>query len=601
MKYWLKLFAPGLGFVLFIACAQIVTPSGGPKDELPPLILEMNPEPFNTNFSGNTIEIEFDEYIKLHEPANQILISPPQQKSPEYLIKKKNLIVKFKDSLLENTTYTINFGEAIRDNNEGNVLGRLTYVFSTGSYLDSMQVQGKVVNAIDGSAAEEILVMLYDQDVDSLPLDTLPRYFARTDEQGNFKLSNLKNTDYKVFALKDENANYIYDNPEESIAFLDSMVTPDLAPARPDTAVLDSSSADSMNIEIDELELDSSKVEKVEMDSLGLMEDLAQHHELFMFVEADTAQYLKKASASGLGQLLFEYNLPVKEFRVLPVTSGLPRNWRLKEYSSNRDSINLWLRDVQLDSLELLIQADAGKIDTVELALARLDTTPAKASGSGGLGKKGRKTKDDGKMKVEFGGNGRSPKPTQPMQLTTNHPVSKLNVDSISIFQDSTEIPFQMHLYDSTLRRFELIYDQIPEKRYEIEILTNAFTDMRGVGNIDTITTGYKAMLPDELGNVDLVLTVPDSVQIIVQVLDQSQKIIHEEQLKGSGTVLLTAVTPGKYSLKAIFDKNGNGKWDTGRYNRKLQPEQAVFYPLEIEVRENWDLETEWDLTKLIH
>lgn len=591
MKYWLKLFAPGLGFVLFIACAQIVTPSGGPKDELPPLILEMNPEPFNTNFSGNTIEIEFDEYIKLHEPANQILISPPQRKSPEYVIKKKSLIVKFKDTLMENTTYTINFGEAIRDNNEGNVLGRLTYVFSTGAYLDSMQVKGRVLNAIDGSPADDILVMLYDQDVDSLPLDTLPLYFGRTDELGNFRLSNLKNIDYKIFGLKDENANYIYDIPEENIAFLDGMIRPDLAPARPDTAVLDTTVSDSNNFNVD--------VEEMEIDSLELVEELAQHHQLFMFVEADTVQYLKKASASGLGQLLFEYNLPVKEFRVQPVTSGLPRYWRLKEFHAHRDSITLWLRNVELDSLKLLVQADAGKIDTVELALAKLDTSQE----SGKASKFSTKSSvvDDGKMKVKISQSGRSPKPGEPKKLITNHPVSKLSIDSISMFQDSTEIPFQMQLVDSSLRRFQLVYYQIPEKRYNINILPNAFADLNGVGNTDTITTSFKAMLPDELGNVDLIITVPDSMSIVIQVLDQAQKIIHQEQLKGSGTVLLSAVTPGKYSLKAIFDKNGNGMWDTGRYNRKLQPEQAVFYPSEIEVRENWDLETEWDLTKLIH
>lgn len=585
MKYWVKLFAPGLGFVLFIACAQIVTPSGGPKDDIPPLILEMNPEPFSTDFSGGTIEIEFDEYIKLHEPANQILISPPQRKTPEYLIKKKSLIVKFKDTLMENTTYTINFGEAIRDNNEGNVLGRLTYVFSTGAYLDSMQIEGNVISAIDGNPADDVLVMLYDQDIDSLPLDTLPLYFGRTDEKGNFKISNLKNIDYKIFALKDENANYIYDIPEENIAFLDGMITPDSAPARPDTAVLDTTVSDSVDINVE-----------VEIDSLELVEDPGQHHQLLMFMEADTVQYLKKASAPGLGQLLFEYNLPVEQFRVLPVSQGLPRNWRMKEFSTDRDSITLWLRNVALDSLELLIQADAGKIDTVEVELAKLDT-------SGGPERDARSSRrdivvDDGKLEVKIDQSGQSPKPGEAKYLTTNHPVSMLSVDSISMFQDSTEIPFRMELVDSSLRRFQLVYDQIPEKRYQIKILPNAFTDLNGSRNTDSISTSYTAMLPDELGNVDLIITVPDSMPIVIQVLDKSQKIIHEEQLNSSGTVSLTAVTPGKYSLKAIFDENGNGKWDTGRYNRKLQPEQAVYYPSEIEVRENWDLETEWDLTR---
>jgi hypothetical protein len=589
MKYWLKLLTPGLGFVLFIGCAQIVTPSGGPKDELPPLILNMDPEPFSTNFAGGTIEFEFDEYIKLHEPAAQILISPPQRKTPEYIIKKKSLIVKFKDTLMENTTYTINFGEAIRDNNEGNVLGRLTYVFSTGAYLDSMKVVGKVVNSADGTAADDVLVMLYDQNVDSLPLAAMPLYFARTDANGKFKLSNLKNIDYKIFSLKDENANFIYDNPEESIAFLDSMITPFSAPARPNTSLLDSTATDSISIAMVDLEMDTATVDA----------ELEIAQELYMFIEADTVQYLKKASASGYGQLLFEFNLPVKEFRVKPISAGLSQNWRFKEFLLNRDSIKLWLRNVELDSLALLVQADAGKIDTVELALVKIDTISSE--GLSVVKESKRKLVDDSKMKVKFGRSGRSPKPGHPMNLTSNHPVSKLSMDSITVLQDSIPISFQMRLADSTLRRFELVYDQIPEKSYEIEILSNAFTDLNGLSNSDTITTSYKSMLPDELGNADLILTLPDSMSVVIQVLDEAGKIVHEEQLQSSGTVILMAMAPGKYSFKAIFDKNENGKWDTGRYHRKIQPEQAVFYPSKIEIRPNWDLETEWDLSKWNH
>jgi hypothetical protein len=367
------------------------------------------------------------------------------------------------------------------------------------------------------------------------------------------------------------------------------MITPFSAPARPNASVLDSTGTDSISTEMVDLEMDTATVDA----------ELEIAQELYMFIEADTVQYLKKASASGYGQLLFEFNLPVKEFRVKPISVGLPQNWRFKEFLLNRDSIKLWLRNVELDSLALLVQADSGKIDTVDLELIKIDTTLSE--GLSVVKESKRKLVDDSKMKVKFSRSGRSPKPGYPMNLTTNHPVSTLSTDSITVLQDSIPIYFQMRLADSTLRRFELVYDQIPEKRYEIEILSNAFTDFNGLSNSDTITTSYKSMLPDELGNAELILTLPDSMSVVIQVLDEAGKIVHEEQLQSSGTVILMAMAPGKYSVKAIFDKNENGKWDTGRYHRKIQPEQAVFYPSKIEIRPNWDLETEWDLSKWKH
>ena len=586
MKYWLKLFAPGLGFLFFISCAQIVTPSGGPKDDAPPLILEMNPEPLSTNFTGNTIEIEFNEYIKLHEPATQILISPPQRKTPEYAIKKKSLIVKFKDTLMENTTYTINFGEAIRDNNEGNILGRLTYVFSTGTYLDSMQIEGKVTHAFDGSNATDALVMLYDQNVDSLPLDTLPLYFTRTDESGHFKLEHLKNVKYKVFALKDENANYIYDVLDEEIAFMDSMVVPDLPPIRPDTALHDSLVSDSIMVD---------KIPLMETDSVELHEHETHHLDLFMFAEDDTVQYLKKYNAS-VGKLLFQYNMPVAEFRVSPITKGLPKNWRLKEYSTKRDSVTLWTIGVEADSLILQVQADGFQVDTVEFELPKPDTGVAPQKPTTKV--RGRSKVDDGRMKVKFAGNGRAPKPGQPMVIQSTRPVSKVSVDSIRVMKDSIPVAFRLELEEGSLKQFNLHYEQVPESKYELRILPNTFLDLNGQPNTDTLMATYTAMQKEDLGSVQLDVAYEGGFPLIIQLLTESGNLVHEQSIGGSATISVKALSAGKYSVKAIYDENGNGKWDTGRYRRKQQPEKAVFYSGQVEVRPNWDLEAEWDLSK---
>jgi hypothetical protein len=171
-----------ISILLLFGCAQQVAPTGGPKDKTPPGILAEIPANLSTEFSAKEIVISFDEYIQLTSPTEQVVISPPMLKSPSYKLNQKSLVLKFEQELTPNTTYTINFGEAIRDNNEGNILANYTYVFSTGAYLDSMQVKGKLIDAITGEPEKDALVMLYKSDIDSLPLNSLPDYFTRSSE-----------------------------------------------------------------------------------------------------------------------------------------------------------------------------------------------------------------------------------------------------------------------------------------------------------------------------------------------------------------------------------------------------------------------------------
>ena len=195
--YWV------LGVLTLFGCAQQVAPTGGPKDETPPKILSEVPENLNTNFNSKEIIVSFDEFIQLKNPAEQVLISPPLQKPVSYTLKKKSLVIKFNQELVPNTTYTLNFGEAIRDNNEGNILANYTYVFSTGAYLDSMEIKGKLTDAITQEPVKDALLMLYKNNIDSLPTDTMPDYFARTGEDGQYHIKNIGNQEesYKNYAL----------------------------------------------------------------------------------------------------------------------------------------------------------------------------------------------------------------------------------------------------------------------------------------------------------------------------------------------------------------------------------------------------------------
>lgn len=584
--YFIFLF-PILG--LLISCAQIVTPSGGPKDDIPPLILNMDPEPFTTQFIENSFEIEFDEYIKLHEPSTQILISPPQRKNPEYVIKGKHLIVKFQDSLMENTTYTINFGQAIRDNNEGNVLGRLTYVFSTGSYIDSMQVSGTITDAFDGIPAKDVLVMLYEEDVDSLPLDTLPLYFARTDERGVFSVNHIMDKPYKIFALKDENSNYKYDLLEERIAFSDTMVLPHLPPVADDTTAI----SDSTAIETDTL---TNDIEVTEIgDSEEQDDDKKPHLNMLMFAENDSVQYLKKTISDQFGKLQFVYNLPVGKLRVRPLKETLSSNWRIKEYSEERDTATLWLCNVESDSLTLLLQADQNKIDTVSLKVARPDTAepdkPKKKIG------KGTGTSRSLAIKASVVRPGRSPKPSEPIQIRTDRPVSSIEMSNLILTEDSIPVKFRLEVSDSVFRKYNLVYQRTSGKDYELTILPNAFTDFNGQGNKDTTKSSFVAVDTEELGSMMLEVKPPVNKTTIVELRNASGLLIHAQSFSQNGIMELSDLWPGKYKLQVVFDSNNNGKWDTGNYSSQIQPEKAMYHSSEIDIRANWDLELEWDLT----
>lgn len=212
-----KLF-PLLTGILLSSCAQIIPPTGGDKDIQPPTLLFANPANETVNFNSSVIELQFDEYIQLKDVNQELLISPPLKSRPRIIQKKRGLFVYFEEELLPNTTYSLNFGQSISDLNEGNVLP-FRYVFSTGSVLDSMFIAGKVIDAQTGEGVSGAKVMMYDRNIDSLPLTERPLYFSKSSKDGTFRATNMKAGDYKVFVLEESNGNYLYDSEDERIAF----------------------------------------------------------------------------------------------------------------------------------------------------------------------------------------------------------------------------------------------------------------------------------------------------------------------------------------------------------------------------------------------
>lgn len=569
--YWL------VGVLLLFGCAQQVAPTGGPKDETPPEILSEIPANLSTNFDGNKIEIAFDEFIKLQAPSEQIIISPPIAKQPSYQLKKKSLIVKFEAPLSPKTTYTINFGEAIRDNNEGNILANYTYVFSTGNHLDSMQLKGRVSDVLTGEPEEGALVMLYKNNIDSLPLDTTPDYFTRSNKSGNFHIKNIANQDYKIFALKDENANYKFDVPTEKIGFLDTLVEP-FFPPRPtvrDTSAVDSLTTDSSIVD--------SVLQNVEVNA-------ATTYNIQMFIEEDTTQFLKKAYCDYFGKLVFVYNRPIERFQLSIDGYSNKKQWRLEELTSTKDSVIIWVTAAVPDTMSLIISPDNSVIDTVEIVMKSLEETtkPTKRFSS-------RKSKEKPfGLTVNIHPNKRSPKPGDPLVLTWSHPILGLDISKLKLYEDSLRVLYDIQTEDPSLKSFDVIFDWKKDKTYRMVIADSAFTDLYNLWN-DTIETTFVGTDKDAFGSISLNIKEAPENQVIIEVFNSAEKLVGQQTIINKGLFEFKQLNPGNYRIDLISDINENGKWDSGRYSEKTQPEPVKVLQSSAEVRQNWDLELEWN------
>jgi hypothetical protein len=555
----------------FWGCAQQVAPTGGQKDVAPPKILSEFPANLSTSFSAKEVVVSFDEFIQLKNTAEQVVISPPILKAPSYLLKKKSLVIKFDQELAENTTYTINFGEAIRDNNEGNILSNYTYVFSTGLHLDSMEVKGMVRDALTDEPIKDAVVMLYKSNLDSLPLDTIPNYFTRSTETGSFHIKNIGNQPYKIFALKDENTNYKFDVPEEQIGFLDTMVLPFSAP-KP--------------VKVDSAQVDSAITK--------LDPPLITSYEMKMFFEEDTTQFLKKSYCDHFGKLVFVYNRPVSDFTIQLEDVPFKSQWNIKDFSAHRDSITIWTTGIVPDTMRLILNADKARVDTTELVMKpRADNIETKSKSKGG----GRKKKKEAFALTArtIPSNGRSPKPNRTISLVWNHPIISTDLSRIKLYKDSVRVNYDIVSTDTALRVFDIIHDWQKNSKYRLLVQDSAFSDIYNLWS-DTVDFSFVGTDQKSYGELSLKISDTPESQIVVELLEAGRGSSIEKRLTNQkGIVKFEGLNPGKYSIRVTRDLNNNGRWDSGRYSEKLQPEPIQTIENDAEVRSNWELELEWN------
>ena len=601
---WNRHKLPALLMLMIVvySCASMGNPDGGPYDEEPPKFVRSTPKPFAINSKEKKVTIEFDEFIKLEKAAEKVVVSPPQLEQPEIKASGRKVVVGLVDSLRPNTTYTIDFADAIVDNNEGNPLGNYAFTFSTGTTIDTMEVSGTVLSASDLEPVKNIQVGLHSDLSDSAFMKKPFDRVSRTDSRGHFSIRGIAPGKYRIYALMDGNQNYLFDSKTEMIAFSDSIIIPAMEDAmRQDTIWKDS------------LTIDTIK-------SVGYIRFLPDDIILRAFKEENDRQYLTRSERDKENHFVLTFSARAD---TLPTLKGLnfdERDAFIIEKTDRNDSICYWIKDsliYQMDTLE--IQMDYLATDTLDRLVPQTDTlflanklTRAEREK---LEAKAAEEKEKERKKKEKKGEKIEPELTKFLTLNVDapsafdldrnvylsfdEPVASIDTAAIhmEIKKDSLweEIPF-LFVSDSVLpRKYEILAEWEPEKEYQLSIDSMAFKGVYGL-HTNKVKQTMKVKKLDEYGTILLNITGADSTAV-VELLDGSGKVLRQQRITPQNTADFYYLNPGtKFYIRLFNDRNGNGVWDTGKYSEHLQPEEVYYFPKVWEMKANFDFEENWNI-----
>lgn len=527
--YFLPIF-----IVLFYACTQISGcasiqhPTGGPRDSIAPKILKETPKNFTTSFKSTEVTIELDEYFKLSNEFKEISVSPAMEKAPVFKVRKKDLIIEFQEPLQDSTTYTINFGKSIVDNNEGNILKNYMYVLSTGNKIDSLSISGTVVNTLTKEPVLDATAFILPLNQDTLFGKKRASIFTATDSSGNFSLKYLRQDSYKIYALKEESGDRIYNSTNEQIGFIT------------DSIVL-TKNVDNIRIELFKEQPKTFRVtdRKIEKD----------------------------------GRITYALNSQLKNPSIEILSPKQLNNTKIVEYTSTNDTAYLWTESMEFDSIKVAILDDKVSLDTITIRRGKKDTYDKTISISDNL--------PTGKLK-----------PGTDIVLTLSAPINAIDGKKFSLLQDSVPVNGLRVSRDSlSSRKIYLKYPLRDEKQYIISIGEGGFTGKFG-GTNKEYTKQFSKDSDENYGILTTVITVPDtSSNYIIQLLNKEDNIITSNQISKNTRLNFPMVNVGKYYIRVIYDENKNGKWDTGNVEAKRQPEKVWNHPTEISLRANFEIE----------
>ncbi len=591
-------------------CASILSPTGGPRDSLPPVIIAITPDNYTTNFdtlaTDKKIYIEFDEFVQIKDQQKEFYTSPAMKKNPTINTRGRGIVITLKDTLKPNTTYAINFGSSIRDNNEGNPLNAMRYVLSTGPTIDSMIMSGYTADSykVDSVGKSFIYFFIADSlpdtaEYDSTMFNHKPAAIARAENNGIFIAQNLKPIDYRVYAYKDTNDNQMYEPGTDQIGFLDGTYNP---LSQPDFGIW--------------------------YDSLRKYPSADPQLYFRMFTDvAFKRQIMQETQRPLQHKALLYFGAPYPEIESVIFDSIPSDSVILENLSVTRDTVAVWLnmrkesipdtlRTVvsyyKHDSLSNLVLSR----DTIKLTWKFFETKEQE--------KEREKLEKERQAALEAGEEWIDPTPNpfkhnlklsgelnpeQPLTVDFDYPLVRVDSAQFSLTKmaaDSTiiNLPLDIERDTMNLRRWYLrsTWGEVGDK-LTLTIPKGAMRDVAGFSN-DSISGSYTMMDPEKYATVVLNLTSSDSqTDYIVQLLNASNKLIEEKRGQKSGTTTFKYVPAGEIRLRIVEDKNGNGVWDTGNLVEARQPERSELYSRDgedtFETKANWEVEENINLDAL--
>lgn len=519
--------------ITLVSCANRGTPTGGEKDEEPPVITKSIPENFSTNFKGDEIRIYFDEFVKVKDLRKQLIVSPPMDIDPVVTpmsIASDFISIKIKDTLEANTTYAFNFGESIVDNNEGNPYPYYRYVFSTGDTIDSLSVKGYIEDALLEKPDTFVSVMLYEVDsvyTDSIIYKEKPRYITNTlDSLTSFSIDNIKAGKYKLIALKDKNSNYKFDQKNDKIGFKKGFIT-------------------------------------VPTDST---------YKLSLFNEEVNFKAVKPKQ-DGETRIIFPYEGDYKSMRI-KVLGETPEGYQTRIIKDEiTDTLYYWYKPKFEIDTTFFIVSNEKSIDTFKhrFRSIKADSLNIKNLTSGTL---------------SF---------DQDFTVQGNIPLTKIDTSKIKLIdKDSLAVPYKVE-YDSIYNLYKFAIDKQEGQKYNFTMLPGTFTDFYDGVNKDTLNYSVRTKLKSEYGNIRVNLRNA-KFPLIVQLVNDRGVVLYERYTKESPVVDFTDLSPRQYALRVIYDTNSNGKYDTGNFLLGIQPERVSYSQPIDEVRSNFDWIIEFPL-----
>lgn len=602
MRKYILIF---IAVLAVVGCAKMGQPDGGWYDETPPRIIGATPADKGVNVRSKKVTIYFDEYITVDNPTEKVVVSPPQIEMPEIKGAGKKIVVELRDSLKSETTYTIDFSDAIADSNEGNSLGNYTYCFSTGDHIDTLEVGGCVLDARNLEPIKGILVGLYpatEEATADTAFVTIPfQRVSRTDSRGRFVVKGVAPGTYRIYALQDMDNNYFLSQKSEMLAFSNDIIVPTCKP----------------DVRQDTLWRDSLRIESIV--PVKYTHFLPDNIVLKAFTEVQTERYFLKSERQKPEKItLFFSNGDSR----LPEVKGLnfdERDAFVVETSERNDTVTYWLRDTALvntDTLRMEVKYFAtdttgilvNTTDTLEILpkegydrrMKRMEREREEWQ------KKQDKAKKRGEpyltempaeaLKPEYRIES-EPAPDRNITVVMPAPLARVDTAAIHLYSRRDTLwyrsPFVFREKEGVPRTYELLGEWRPDTEYSLEIDSAAFTDIYGRAS-DEMRKGLHVRSLDNYGSLIMTVAGMADTTIVVELLDSQDRVV-KSVMTTDGTAEFFYMKPGTYYMRMFVDSDGNGTWDTGDYNARRQAEETFYYPERIECKAKWDISLTWN------